>query len=357
MPAGRLPTFRVLSFTQQASLCERDERLIFIHDRERHMKRLIRASALALLASLASGVALAQAAFPTRAVRIVVPFAASGSSDNATRILAEQLSKKWKQPVVVDNRPGAYGSLGASMVAKSPPDGYTILLTPVSIGTINLFVKNPGFDALKELTPVAQVARGDYVLIVPNSMPVNTIGEFANYARTNPGKVFHGTFGGGSQLAFTKLGELLHFQVTNVPYRGESPAIIDLMSGQINAMFATLVTARPYIESGKVKALGLASKNRSPIEPNIKSADESGAKGFDVDFWFGLTVPTGTPPEVIRVINADVRDVLSHSDVKGQYFAMGLTASPTTPEEFGKIVQYESVRWVETAKLAGIVPQ
>lgn len=311
---------------------------------------------LPALLGLAAAFAHAQAPFPSRTVKIVVPFAAGGSSDNSARILAEHLAGKWKQPVIIDNKPGANGALGAAQVAKSPADGYTILYTPVSIGTVNLFVKNPGFNPATDLLPVTQVARGDYVLAVNKDLPVSNIGQFASYARANPGKIFHGSFGGGSQLAFLQLGELLNFQVTNVPYRGESPALTDLMAGQIQAMFSTLVTARPYIESGKIKALGLASKARSPIAPEIKSADESGAKGFYVDFWFGLTVPAGTPPAVIRSLNADVAEVLGRSDVKGRYFGMGLTVAPTSPEQFGKIIKHERERWVDTAKRAGIEP-
>lgn len=319
--------------------------------------KYIRSLAMALLGVSLVGGASAQGAFPNKAVKIVVPFAAGGSSDNSARILAEHLANKWKQPVIIENKPGANGSLGASLVAKSPADGYTILYTPVSIGTVQLFIKKPGFDPLKDLTPVTQVARGDYVLNVQNSLPVNTIGEFAAYARKNSGKVLHGAFGGASMLAFEQLGEMLNFQVTNVPYRGESPALTALMGGEIQAMFSTLTTARPFIESGRIKALGLASKNRSPIAPNIKSADESGAKGFYVDFWFGLTVPAGTPPDVIRLINTDVTEVLSRTEVKGRLFAMGLSASPTTPDQFGQIIKHESERWVGAAKRAGIEPQ
>lgn len=319
--------------------------------------KMLRFLTMGLLGVALSGTAAAQGAFPNKAVKIVVPFAAGGSSDNSARILAEHLANKWKQPVIIENKPGANGSLGASLVAKSPADGYTILYTPVSIGTIHLFVKRPGFEPLKDLAPVTQVARGDYVLNVQNDLPVKTIGEFAAYARKNSGKVLHGAFGGGSMLAFEQLGEMLNFKVTNVPYRGESPALTALMGGEIQAMFSTLTTARPFIESGRIKALGLASKNRSPIAPNIKSADESGAKGFYVDFWFGLTVPAGTPQEAIQTLNADVNEVLSRTEVKGRLFAMGLSASPTTPEQFGKIMQYESERWVGAAKRAGIEPQ
>lgn len=299
----------------------------------------------------------AQTSFPTKAVKIVVPFAPGGSSDNSARILAKQLAEKWKQPVIIENKPGSNGSIGAQQVAKSAADGHTILYAPVSIGTVNLFVKNPGFDPVKDLQPVTQVARGDYVLVVQKDLPVNTIGEFADYARKNPGKVFNGSFGGASQLAFEQLSETLKFPATNVAYRGESLALTDLMGGQIQSIFATLVTANPYVESGKIKALGLASKARSPIAPNIKSADESGAKGFYVDFWFGLMVPAGTPKAIVDIINKDTKEALLTPEVKERLMTTGLNASPTTPAEFGKIVKYESERWVETAKRAGIQAQ
>jgi tripartite-type tricarboxylate transporter receptor subunit TctC len=312
---------------------------------------------IALAGMALAATSQAQVNFPTKTVKIVVPLAAGGSSDSSARILAEQLAKKWKQAVIIENKPGANASIGAQYVARSPADGYTILYSPVSIGSMNLFVKNLGFDPLKDLAPVTQVARGDYVLAVRKDLPVSTIGEFASYARANPGKVSHGSFGTGSLLAFTQLGEMLHFKFTNLPYRGETPAITDLMGGNIDAMFLTLASARPHIESGKIKALGLASKSRSPIAPDIKSADEAQAKGFYVDFWFGLTVPAGTPPEVVKKINADVNEVLAQSKIKDSFFSLGLTAAPTTPEEFGKIIKYESERWVETARRAGIEPQ
>ncbi|MDA7417720.1 tripartite tricarboxylate transporter substrate binding protein [Xenophilus arseniciresistens] len=320
-------------------------------------KSLTHTLTLALAATLAMASAQAQPDFPNKAVKLVVPFAPGGSSDSSARILAEQLSVKWKQPVIIENKPGANGSLAASFVAKSPANGYTILYTPVSIGTIKLFVKSPGFDPLKDLTPVTQVARGDYVLNVQKDLPVNTIGEFADYARNNAGKVFHGSFGGASQMAFEQLAGMLKFKAIDVPYRGEAPAFAALIGGETHAMFSTLTTARPFIEAGRVKALGLASKSRSPLAPDIKSADESGAKGFHVDFWFGLTVPAGTPPEVVQKLNADVNEVLARAEVKERFLGMGLSAAPTSPQEFGKIIKYESERWVDTARRIGLQPQ
>lgn len=311
----------------------------------------------ALLAAAASGAGFAQSQYPAKPVKIVVPFAPGGSSDSATRILAEQLQAKWKQPVIIENRPGANGSIGASAVAKSSADGYTLLLTPVSIGTISLFVKHPSFDPLKDLMPVTQIAEGDYVLAVQKSLPVETIAEFAAYARANPHKVFHGSFGGASMLAFEQLSERLDFRFQNVVYRGEALALNALLGGEVQAVFATLVGARPFIESQRVKALGIVSKARSKVLPQVRSADESGAKGFYVNFWFGLSAPAGTPRAVIDRIGADVAAVLDRPDVKGRLFGMGLVAKASSPEAFGKLIRFESERWVETARRAGVEPQ
>lgn len=321
------------------------------------MKNFTRNLTLALCGTFAAVTAQADSDFPNKPVRIIVPFAAGGSSDNLTRVLAEQLTKDWKQPVIIDNKSGANGSIGASLVSKSAPDGYTIYLAPVSIGTVNLFIKKPGFDVEKDLIPVTLLARGDYVLNVNKDVPVNTIAELADYSRKNPGKLFHGSFGGGSWLAFEQLSESLNFNVTNVNYRGEAPALTALMGGEIQVMFSTLASARPFIETKKIKALGLTSKNRSTIAPDIKSADESGAKGFYVDFWFGLMVPAGTPPEIVKKINAGAAAALNRPDIKGRLFGMGLNASPSTPAEFGELVKFESERWVNTAKRIGLEPQ
>lgn len=313
--------------------------------------------AASMSALLSVAPARAQTNFPSGPVRLVVPFAPGGSSDSSARVLAEQLSARWRQPVVIENRPGANGSLGASMVAKAPADGLTLLYAPVSIGTVSLFVKNPGFAPLKDLVPITQVAEGDYVLSVHPSLPVRTMTELADYARKNPGKIFHGTFGGGSMLAFELFSEKMKFRAENVSYRGESPALTALMGGQVQVVLSTLTAARPFIESGRINALGTFSKSRSSIAPTIRSAEESGAKDFSVNFWFGLMAPASTPKAVIERINADVSQVLNATEVKARLYTMGLVARPTSSEEFGRIVKYESERWVEIAKRSGLEAQ
>lgn len=311
----------------------------------------------ALLLAATTVPTAAQTAYPDKIVKIIVPFAPGGSSDSVTRILAEQLGKQWKQPVMVENKPGANGTIGAAQVARSQADGYTILLAPVSIGTVKLFVKNPGFDPATDLVPVTQIARGDYVLSVHKDVPVNTMGELAEYARKNPGKLFDGTFGQSSMLAFQHFSDLMNFQRQNVQYRGEAQAVNALVAGEVQVVLSTLTAAKPFIDAGRIKPLGIPAKAHSPIAPNIKSADESGAKGFYVDFWFGLMVPKGTPDDVRKKIAAGVAEALEKKEVKERMSSMGLIPKSSTPEEFGKLIQYESVRWVETAKRAGLEAQ
>jgi tripartite-type tricarboxylate transporter receptor subunit TctC len=301
--------------------------------------------------------AIAQDKFPTQPIKLVVPFAPGGSSDTATRILGELLTKKWGQPVVIENKPGASGSIGALSVAQAKNDGYTLLVTPVSIGTINLFLKNPGFNRDKDLTPITQFAKGDYVLSVNPKIPVSNMAEFIEYAKKNPESVFHGAFGGASRLAFEQFALSNRITPENVNYRGEALTLNALISGEVQVALSTLVGAKPFIEAGRIKALGIPSKVRSPIAPDIPSADESGAPGFYADFWFGLMAPAGTPDAIREQISADVGEVLARPEVQKRFQDLGLLAVSSTPAEFAELIKYESERWVDTAKHAGIEPQ
>lgn len=314
-------------------------------------------SALASCALFAALPAMAAAQYPDRPIKLVVPFAPGGSSDTASRILADLLGQKWKQTVVIDNKPGASGSLGAMNVAKSTADGYTLLVTPVSIGTIELFLKNPGFKRDEDLVPVTQFARGDYVLSVNPTLPVNNLGEFIDYTRANPDAVFHGAFGDASRLAFEGFALSSGITPTNVNYRGESLVLNALIAGEVQVALTTLVGARPFIEAGRIKALGVPAKERTPIAPNIPTAEESGAKGFLADFWFGLMAPAGTPKEIQQQIATDVVEIMSRPEVQKRFQDLGLLAAASGPDDFAQLIKYESERWVEVAKHAGIEPQ
>ncbi len=313
--------------------------------------------ACAILGGLANTSASAQGGFPERPVKLIVPFAPGGSSDSATRILAEQLGARWKQPVVVENKPGASGAIGALQVAKSAPDGHTLLVTPVSIGTIEIFLKNPGFDRSRDLAPITQFARGDYVLSVGRNVPVNSFAEFVQYTRAHPGQIFHGAFGGASMLAFEGFAQSQDIRPASVNYRGESLALNALMAGEVQAMLSTLMAAKPFIESGRIKAIGIPARERSPIAPQIPTAAEGGIPGFAADFWFGLMAPAGTPDAVRQKIAADVAEVLARPQVQQRFMQLGLVAKSSTPEEFAQLIRHESGRWTPVARKAGIEPQ
>jgi tripartite-type tricarboxylate transporter receptor subunit TctC len=334
--------------------CERDK------NKETEMmdiRKGWRWAALALCMLLAPLSGNAQPTWPSKTVRLVVPVAPGGSLDNTARILAEHLTIVWKQPVIVDNRPGANTSLGAGSVARAAADGHTILLAPGALAVIKLFQKNPGFDPLKDLTPVSQVAQGDYVLLVHKDFPANSMAEFGAYARGNPTKVFYGAYGGGILLGTEEFSALMGFKAQIINYRGEVPAISAVIGGEIQAVFATLSAARSFVDGGRVKALGIPARKRSPIAPGIRSAEESGGKAFYTDFWFGAFVPAGTPEPVVSRISKDLEQVLARTDVKARMYAMGVVAKPTSPEEFARLVQFESERWLGAAQRAGIEPQ
>lgn len=314
-------------------------------------------AALLALSTTFGSLATAQAAYPEKPVTLVVPFAPGGSSDSATRILAELLGTKWKQSVIVQNKPGALGSIGAMSVAKAPADGYTLLVAPVSIGTIELFLKNPGFNRDTDLAPITQFAKGDYVLSVGKDIPVSTMAELVEYSRQRPEQVFHGAFGGASRLAFESFALQNDIQPTNTNYRGEALTLTALAGGEIQVALTTLVGARPFIESGRIKALGIPAKERSPLAPNIPTSDESGAKNFYADFWFGLMAPGQTPDPLRAQIAADVAEVLARPEVQTRFQELGLLARSSTPAEFAALIKHESERWVEVAKKIGLEPQ
>jgi tripartite-type tricarboxylate transporter receptor subunit TctC len=321
------------------------------------MKSIIQALGAIAFTALAAFPAVADTAYPDKQVRIVVPLAAGGSADAVARMVAEHLRQVWKQNVIVDNKPGASTTIGSAFVAKSPGDGYNLLFTPVSIGTIKLYVKNPGFDPAKDLLPISQIARADYVLSTYRDFPAKTLGEFAAYARANPEKVFHGAGAGGQLLVFEQFANQSKFKSSQVNYRGEAPALTALAAGEVQMVVSSVFAARPFIDSGKVRALAVPAPARSAAAPQIPTAAEGGVPNFNIDFWFGLMAPAGTPPEVRKKIGDELASFLAKPETKEKFLALGLEARSSTAAEFGKLIDAETARWVEIAKRAGIEPQ
>jgi len=312
------------------------------------MKRLW----LFALACAVSMGAQSQTSYPNRTVRIVVPFAAGGATDIVTRILAQKLTEIWGQAVVVENRTGAGGNIGAAEVAKSTPDGYTLLMTSGSVVTANQHIyKNMGFDPRTDLLPVTLVASGPQVIVVNPTLPVKTLKDLIDLAKSKPGTLNYGHAGIGSQthLAAENFLYTTGIEIQNIPYKGEGPAITDLVAGQINLATPNLPAAIQFINAGKLRALAVTGKERSPALPNVPTAAET-VPGFENTGWFGLMAPAGTPPAVIDRVYRDAAKVLDTTDMRARFFVQGMTPTPLTPAAFGTRIQSETARWATVVR-------
>ena len=291
----------------------------------------------ALLVALATLVASRQAgaqAYPTHPVKLVVPFPPGGPLDATGRLIAERLTVMWGQTVVVDNKPGAGGNIGADLVAKSPPDGYTILMGALSTHAVNpsLYAKMP-YDAVKDFAPITLLAITPNVLVVNASLPVNSVKDLIAYAKANPGKL---SFGSGSNGSAGHLaGELFKVDtgtdIVHIPYKGGAPATQALLAGDMQFMFDNLANATPQVKAGKLKALAVTTATRSKLAPELPTMAEAGMPGFDISTWFGLFAPAGTPPDVIAKWNADVTKILTTPETRDRLLALGAEPTPMTP--------------------------
>ena len=322
-------------------------------------------SGLSLLALLfASTAALAQSAstgsgqaYPDKAVRMVVPFAAgAGSNDIMARLVAQKLSDNFGQQVVVDNRPGASGIIGTDIVAKAQPDGYTVLMMSLTL-TVNpsLFKKLP-YNTEKDLTPVTAVASAPLMLVTHPSLPVKSVREFIAYAKANPGKLNFGSGGPGTtpHLAGEMLKTMAGIQVIHVPYKGGAPALADLVGGQIQFMCENIPGTLPFVKAGRLRALAITDTKRSPLLPEMPTLDESGLKGYEIVGWNGLFVPAGTPPAIVNKLHAAVVKALALPDVRERLATMGADGIGNTPQQFTAFIKSEIAKWAKVVKDAGI---
>jgi tripartite-type tricarboxylate transporter receptor subunit TctC len=318
------------------------------------MRRLINVAAAACLA-LAASLAHAQA-YPAKPIRIVVPFPPGGATDILARAAGQKLTETLGQPVIIDNRPGAGGNIGSELVAKSPNDGYTLLMGTVGTHAINasLYAKMP-YDHVKDFVPVVLVAGVPNVLVVHPSVPANSVQELIAYGRANPGKLNFASSGSGTSIHLA--GELFKVmtgvQMAHVPYKGSAPAVSDLLGGQVQLMFDNLPSALPHIKGGKLKALAVTSMARAPALPDGPTVNESGVPGFEASSWFGLLAPAGTPRDVVTRINGEVAKWLASPDGKEKLAAVGANAAGGSPEDFAKHIAAETAKWAKVVKESG----
>lgn len=294
--------------------------------------------------------------FPTKPVTLIVGYPAGGPIDTAARVLGARLSAIWKQPVVVDNRPGANGALGAGIAARSTPDGYTLFVNSFHHAVLPSLMPKLTYDIKKDFVPVSFITQYDIFLVAHPSVPAKSISELIALAKKEPGKLTYASAGsgGGTHLA----GELFKLQagvdLMQVTYKGSSPALTDVLGGQVNLMFADGAVAVPHIKKGTVKVLAVGSPKRSPILPDVPTFAESGLKGYEAYAWAGLLAPAGTPKSLVDKISKDVGIALNHPEAKERLNNVGGTVRPSTPEQYGAFFDSEMARWSKVIKDAHI---
>ena len=312
------------------------------------MKRLL--AALLLLPCLA----LAQA-YPSRPVRIIVPYPPGGATDVMARIIAQKLNESWPQSAVVENKPGASGTVGSEIVVKSAADGYTLLLQGTQ-HAINLSLhKQLPYDTLRDFVPVAYVASAPFLLVVHPSVTANSVAELIAYIKAKPGGLNYGSsgVGGGAHLAGEIFKTSAGVQLTHIPYKGAAPAMADLLGGQVPMVFDPIPTAITQVRSGRIKALAITSAKRSALMPELPTVAESGLPGFDVSAWFGLYAPVATPKDIVAKLNADVNRVLQLPEVKEKFAGLGAESMPMGTDQFALHLRAEIAKFAKAIRDSG----
>ena len=307
------------------------------------------ASAMALAAFAAASGVFAQS-FPSRPVRIVVPFPPGGGADALARIMQPSLMKIWGQPVLIENKPGASGHIGADFVAAADPDGHTLMMS----STASLTEKN-----VASFAPVTLVSASPYVVVVNPQVPAHSVKELVAYAKKNPGKLSFGSSGTGaaSHLAAELFKSLAGIDMLHVPYKGTGQAVTDLLAGQIDLMFAPAQSVMPHVQAGKLRALAVTSAKRYSIIPDLPTVAEAGVPGYEAVGWFGLLVPAKTPAAIVEKVSADANQALGERDVKQRMAILGAEPSGGTPAQFARFIHDDQAKWSRLMKERGIVPE
>jgi len=300
--------------------------------------------------------AAAQGNWPARPVKMVIPFPAGGPTDVMTRVLSDKLSQALGQPVVVENKPGAGGAIGADFVAKSAPDGYTFVMATGSTHSVGPYLGKVPYDPVKDFTPVVYVGYATNILLVSPALGVSNVRELIDLAKKNPGKLNYSTSGIGSVAHLTSemFASQAGIQLTHVPYKGTQQSIPDLASGQVALLFDNVMTGKPHVESKRLKGIAISSLKRSSLLPDIPTVDESGLPGFDSRNWFGIFGPAGTPRPVVDRINAEMNRILADPAVRERFNGLGFEVTGGTPAEFAAVMQSETQRWTRVIREANV---
>ena len=316
-------------------------------------RRALLAAAASALLPLPAG---AQAQWPSRPIKLIVPFAPGGSNDNIARVLGQILGARLGQPVVVDNKGGGGGTIGTDFVAKAPADGYTLLFVSASIATNAASGKKLPFDPVKDLEPIGGIAASPFAVVVANEVKATTLREFIDLARASPKSINYGSagIGGINHLGTELFASAAKVQLTHVPYKGISLAFTDLMGGSLQMLLPSLASVAPQIRAGKMRALAVTSPQRSALTPDIPTVAEAAVPGFQLEVWFGLLAPAKTPPAIVNRLNEELNAALALPDLKEMLAREGATARPGTPEQFGNLIKTDITRWTRLIRDTGI---
>jgi tripartite-type tricarboxylate transporter receptor subunit TctC len=296
-------------------------------------------------------------AYPDHPVRWIVPFAPSGPTDLMSRAVAEKLSQRLGQPFVVDNRSGAGGNIGAEVVSKSAPNGYTLMIGHVGTHAINAALyPRVGFDPVRDFTPITLIATLPLALIIHPSLPAKDVRELITYAKAHPGRLNFASAGNGGPTHLA--GELLKISalidIVHVPYKGNAAALLDLVAGRVQIMFSNMLTSMPHVRAGKLRAIGISSPTRSPQAPDLPTIAESGLPGFSAVPWYGALGPAGLPRPIVNKVNSEITRALVQFDMQERFVAQGIDLQSSSPEQFGALIKSEVVKWRKVVRDAGV---
>jgi tripartite-type tricarboxylate transporter receptor subunit TctC len=317
------------------------------------MKRTL---ATLLTTACCAALAHAQGNYPTRPVRLVVPFAPAGTTDVIARLIAEKYTTRLGQPFVSDNRAGANTVVGSEIVARATPDGHTLLITSASIAVNPGLVKKLPYDTERDFTPVGMVAGGPYLMVVHPSVPAKSVTDFITWARAQNGKVDFASTGAGSppHLAAELLKVSAGVSMQHVPYKGGGAVLPDLIAGRVQMFFGSITTLKPQVDGGRLRAIAMSTVKRAAAMPDVPTFIESGLKGYEVNGWYGLFATAKTPASIVGKLNTTLQQILNDADARAQLARHGLDAAPGGAEEFGKLLQTEIVKWGKVVQAAGI---
>jgi tripartite-type tricarboxylate transporter receptor subunit TctC len=294
--------------------------------------------------------------WPSRPVKIVVGYPAGGASDVAARIVGEKLAQRLGQPVIIENKPGAAGNIGADFVAKAPPDGYTLLLGTISLSVNPSLYSKMTYDPVKDFTGISMISSTPFVLLVNAQAPYQSVKDLVAAARAHPGEIPYATAGNGSgsHLFMEQFSSMAGIKLKHIPYKGAAPAMTDVLGNQVSLTFDNILTTLPHIKSGKLRALAVSTAKRSTVQPDVPSLAESGVPGFDATAWFGLFAPAATPADVVQSLSRQVAEIVNEPETRAKLLKLGGEPVSSTPEAFNAFFRGEVARWAKVVKSAGV---